>query len=82
MHDYWLATDYRVTSWLVNSMESNIASNVMFLTLAKKIRDTLRETYGHEKNISRVFEKYEFLFSTVGRSDSLGVLHFSSCSYG
>ena len=44
-------------------MESTIATDVMFLTLVKKIWEMLKETYAHEKNISWVFEIYEWLFS-------------------
>lgn len=44
-------------------MELIIASDVMFLTLVKKIWEMLKETYAHEKNISWVFEIYEWLFS-------------------
>ena len=42
----------------------------------KKIRDTLRLTYGHEKNISRVFEVYEQLF-TLRQDDRSVQEHFT-----
>ena len=48
---------------MANSMESSVAREVMLLRFAKKIWDTLRLTYGHEKNISRVYEIYEQLFT-------------------
>ena len=38
MYDDWLAIDFRVTTWLINNMESNIVSDVLFLTPTKKIR--------------------------------------------
>ena len=44
-------------------MEPNITSDVIFLTPTKKIWDMLNKTYGHEKNISHVFEIYEKFFS-------------------
>ena len=44
-------------------MEQQIARDVMLLRPAKKIWNTCRLTYGHEKNISRVFEVYEQLFT-------------------
>ena len=55
----WYANDSAVVSWLVNSMESNVVRGVMMLRPVKKIWYTLNTTYGHEKNISRVFEVYE-----------------------
>ena len=47
---------FAVISWLVNSMEENVSRDVMMLKLAKKIWHTLKSTYGHEKNISRIYE--------------------------
>ena len=59
-----------VISRLVNSMEENITV-VMFLIPAKKIWDTLEETYGHEKNIPRVYEIYEKFFSLQQKNCSV-----------
>ena len=64
-YDDWFTIDCSVISWLVNSMESIIASDVMFLTLAKKTWETLKETYSPEK-ISLEFLRFmngSFLFS-------------------
>lgn len=44
-YEDWFVADYGVISWLVNSMEKNIALGVMFLTLIKRIWDTLKETW-------------------------------------
>ncbi|KAK4397606.1 Retrovirus-related Pol polyprotein from transposon RE2 [Sesamum angolense] len=50
-------------TWLLNSMEESVSANVMFLNTAKAMWDALHDMYSHEKNISRVFELYERLFS-------------------
>ena len=52
-----------VISWMLNSMDEGIARSVTMLKFAKKIWDTLRSTYGNEKNIARVCEIYEQLFT-------------------
>ena len=48
---------------MLNSMDEGIAHLVTMLKPAKKIWDTLRSTYGNEKNIARVCEIYEQLFT-------------------
>ncbi|KAL0379315.1 UNVERIFIED_CONTAM: Retrovirus-related Pol polyprotein from transposon RE2 [Sesamum radiatum] len=50
-------------TWLLNSMQESVSANIMFLTTAKDMWDTLHDMYSNEKNISRVFELYEKLFS-------------------
>ncbi|KAG8373563.1 hypothetical protein BUALT_Bualt11G0037500 [Buddleja alternifolia] len=62
-YEDWLTADYCVRSCLINSIEERISSSVVFLPTAKRIWDMLHELYGNEKNISRVFELYEQLFS-------------------
>lgn len=61
-YENWFAIDYGMISWFVNSMDEQLSTGIMFLTPAKKIWDTLKETYGHEKNISRAYELYEQFF--------------------
>ena len=51
-----------MTTWLLNNLEEKISGNVMFLTTAKEMWDTLKVMYDNEKNPSRVFEIYERLF--------------------
>ena len=58
----WLTGDYAVMTWLLNCLEEKISGNVIFLTTAKEMWDTLKVMYGNEKNPSRVFEIYERLF--------------------
>jgi len=49
-------------TWLLNSLQENISSSVMFLTAAKEMWDTLKVMYDNEKNLLRVFEIYKRLF--------------------
>ena len=58
-YEDWFANDCAVISWMLNSMDEDIARSVIMLKPAKKIWDTLRSTYGNEKNITRVCEIYE-----------------------
>ena len=44
---------------MVNNIDEGIARSVTKLKPAKKIWDTLRSTYGNEKNIARVCKIYE-----------------------
>ncbi|KAL0313828.1 UNVERIFIED_CONTAM: Retrovirus-related Pol polyprotein from transposon TNT 1-94 [Sesamum angustifolium] len=80
-------------TWLLNSMEESVSANVMFLNTAKAMWDALHDMYSHEKNISRVFELYERLFSLKqdgravsdyfallkGTSDEILLYHPLSC---
>jgi len=49
-------------TWLLTSLGENISGNVMFLTTAQKMWETLKVIYGNKKNPSMVFEIYERLF--------------------
>ncbi|KAL0336490.1 UNVERIFIED_CONTAM: Retrovirus-related Pol polyprotein from transposon RE2 [Sesamum radiatum] len=80
-------------TWFLNSMEESVSANVMFLTTAKAMWDALHDMYPHEKNISRVYELYERLFSLKqdgravsdyfallkGTSDEILLYHPLSC---
>ena len=76
-YEDWLVDDAAIVSWLVNSMDPSVAREVMMLRSAKKIWDTLRLTYDHEKNISRVFEINEQLF-TLCQGDQSIHEHFTA----
>ena len=62
-YEDWLADDCAMITWLVNSMEEQIAQSVMMLKSAKKLWDALHATYGNEKKIARIYEIYEHLFT-------------------
>ena len=52
----------------MNSTEEQVARGVMMLTPTKRIWDSLRRTYGHEKNVSRIVEVYEQIFTLHDQS--------------
>ena len=58
-------------------MEPTVARGVMILRPARKIWDTLKQMYRYVKNISRIFEVYEQIF-TLKMEDSLVQDHFAS----
>lgn len=57
-------------------MEKNVSFGVIFLKTANKIWNTLKEVYGNEKNIFRVFELYEHLFTPKQGDISVSKYHF------
>ena len=54
-YEDWFEDDLAIVSWMVNSMEPTIAQEMIILQLAKKIWDILKQMYGYEKNMFRVF---------------------------
>ena len=46
-----------------NSIRSTVSANFMFLDTAKEIWEVVRDNSYMKKNVSRVFEVYEDLFS-------------------
>ncbi|XP_042056533.1 uncharacterized protein LOC121801150 [Salvia splendens] len=92
-YDTWYADDYSVMTWLLNSLEPAISQNIMYLDSAKAMWDALREMFFNDKNVSRVFELYEKLFSHTqdtqsvndyfstlkGLADEILVYHLLSC---
>jgi len=61
-YETWLFSEYRVMTWLLNSLKEKISSSVMFLSTVKEMWDTLKVVYENKKNPSGVFEIYERLF--------------------
>ena len=61
-YEDWVSGNYIVMSWLWNSIEPSIDFNVMFLSSAKAIWESIRETFSMDKNVSWVFEVYQNLF--------------------
>lgn len=69
----WLANDYCVIIRLLNNMKEKVIYGIMLLKTAKKIWDILKELYGYEKNISRVFKLYGCLFTLQQGEMSISV---------
>ncbi|KAG6431871.1 hypothetical protein SASPL_103441 [Salvia splendens] len=70
-YDTWCADDCSVMTWLLNSLEPAISQNIMCLDSAKAMWDALREMFFNDKNVSRVFELYEKLFSHTQDTQSV-----------
>lgn len=73
-YEDWFANDCVVISWLVNSIEESISRGIMMLKLAKKIWDTLKSTYSHDKNIAKIYEQ---IFTIRRQPINIGLLHLS-----
>lgn len=63
----WVKEDAQVRSWLRNSVESHVSSDVMLLPTAYAVWESIKETYGLEGNIQRVYELCEDNFLTKQR---------------
>jgi hypothetical protein len=74
--DDWLANDAVIISWLLSSLKPAVAQGVATLHPAKCIWDSLKHTYGHQNNISKVFQTYEELFK-VKQGDHSCQEHYS-----
>jgi len=70
----WERDNYLVMTWLWNNIESKASVNFIFLDTAKEIWKVVRDTYSM-KNIARVFEVYEDLFSLRQGDKSLKYLY-------
>ncbi|KAG6385467.1 hypothetical protein SASPL_154302 [Salvia splendens] len=70
-YDTWCADDCSVMTWLLNSLEPAISQNIMCLDSAKAMWDALREMFFNDKNVSRIFELYEKLFSHTQDTQSV-----------
>ncbi|KAG6386092.1 hypothetical protein SASPL_154979 [Salvia splendens] len=70
-YDTWCADDCSVMTWILNSLEPAISQNIMCLDSAKAMWDAIREMFFNDKNVSRVFELYEKLFSHTQDTQSV-----------
>lgn len=57
-------------TWLINCMEEDISVRVIFLKIAKAICEHLKEIYSNKRNISRITDLYEQMFSQAERLPS------------
>ncbi|KAF3780056.1 hypothetical protein EJ110_NYTH40065 [Nymphaea thermarum] len=58
----WEEDNSMVMSWIMNSVDSSISPTIAYYTTAKEMWDFLRETYSHDKNMSKVFQVEEELY--------------------
>ena len=55
----WQLNDYLVMTMLLNSMESYVSSNIIFLETAKEMWEALHQMYSDDKNVSHIYTLYE-----------------------
>ena len=55
-YDEWKSNNDLVISWLFNSMESDVRDGFLFLTIAKKVWDTLTEVYSKKNNVAHIYQ--------------------------
>ncbi|GAV77240.1 UBN2_3 domain-containing protein [Cephalotus follicularis] len=61
-YEDWMQENGVILIWLWNSMEPEIAENVMFHNTAKGVWDDLKDTYSQDKNMNRVYDLYDKMF--------------------
>ncbi|KAF3775405.1 hypothetical protein EJ110_NYTH50438 [Nymphaea thermarum] len=57
----WEEDDGMVMSWIMNSVQPQIASTITYYTTAKEMWDFLRQTYSQDKNVSKILQVEEEL---------------------
>ncbi|KAF3785551.1 hypothetical protein EJ110_NYTH27505 [Nymphaea thermarum] len=57
----WDEDNYIVMSWIMNSVESNIAPTIAYYTKAKDMWSFLRKTYSHATNVIKILQLEEEL---------------------
>ncbi|KAF3772741.1 hypothetical protein EJ110_NYTH57106 [Nymphaea thermarum] len=57
----WEEDDSMVMSWMMNSVQPQIASTIAYYTTAKEMWDFLRQTYSQDKNVSKILQVEEEL---------------------
>ncbi|KAF9612501.1 hypothetical protein IFM89_000423 [Coptis chinensis] len=63
-YEDWMASNSMVLTWLWNSMEPKVLTNVQFLPTEKQVWSSLKEMYSQENNLSRIYDLFESLFKT------------------
>jgi hypothetical protein len=55
-HEAWLSKDQLVMSWILNSMERNLAEIFSYFESSLNIWNTVRDMYGNQNNAPRIFQ--------------------------
>lgn len=71
----WAREDAQVRSWLWNSMEPQVSNDVMLLPTAFSVWTSLKDTYGLDGNIQRIYELCEDIFLSKQGSKTLPELY-------
>ena len=54
--DSWLAKDQMVMSWILNSMERNLAEIFSYYQSSLELWEVVKEMYGNQNNSARIFK--------------------------
>lgn len=71
--DDWEATNRMVMSWLINSMELEIAEIFTFSESAKELWDSVKLLYGHQNNVAQVYELQRAIANEKQKETSFAV---------
>nr|GEY43814.1 putative Gag-polypeptide of LTR copia-type [Tanacetum cinerariifolium] len=55
-YEAWLSKDQMVMSWILNSMERNIAEIFSYSASSKDLWEAVRDMYGNQNNSARIFQ--------------------------
>jgi len=54
-YEMWLSKDQLVMSWILNSMEQNLAEIFNYSESAHDLWNAIRDMYGNQNNVTRIF---------------------------
>ncbi|KAF3771522.1 hypothetical protein EJ110_NYTH60180 [Nymphaea thermarum] len=67
----WKRDNNIVMSWIMNSVQPQIASTITYYTLAKQMWDFLKQTYSNDRNVSKILQVEEELLNLQQGDQSL-----------
>ncbi|KAF3783314.1 hypothetical protein EJ110_NYTH30338 [Nymphaea thermarum] len=67
----WKRDNNIVMSWIMNSVQPQIASTIAYYTSAKQMWDFLKQTYSNDKNVSKILQVEEELLDLQQGDQSL-----------
>ncbi|KAF3774081.1 hypothetical protein EJ110_NYTH48291 [Nymphaea thermarum] len=73
----WKGDNNIVMSWIMNSVQPQIASTIAYYTSAKQMWDFLKQTYSNDKNVSKILQVEEELLN-LQQSDQSLAQYFAS----
>ncbi|KAF3788423.1 hypothetical protein EJ110_NYTH20863 [Nymphaea thermarum] len=67
----WKGDNNIVMSWIMNSVQPQIASTIAYYTSAKQMWDFLKQTYSNDRNVSKILQVEEELLNLQQGDQSL-----------
>ncbi|KAF3772970.1 hypothetical protein EJ110_NYTH50435 [Nymphaea thermarum] len=67
----WKGDNNIVMSWIMNSVQPQIASTIVYYTSAKQMWDFLKQTYSNDRNVSKILQVEEELLNLQQGDQSL-----------